>query len=496
MESFYQDLIQSVENYAIFRLDLEGTILSWNRGAEIIKGFTPQEVIGRSFERFYVPEDIRRHKPREELSIALKTGKYREEGWRVRKDGTRFWANVTITAIKNASGQVEGFSKITSDLTQDYQAKVKVNQTLDLALRSAKIGVFDWNLKTGVLNLSRQLHEIFGFGPEVEVRDISEFSAIVSPEYKGIVAEAIKRALENDEEYNLEYTIHHPQNELHWMSGRGLVLKDADGSPEVFVGVVFNIDREKSNERLLQSTLQKMSEELESAQASLIQSAKMSALGEMAGGIAHEINTPLAAIKIFAQKIARSDVSDKDAYSATRISETASKIGKIITGLKSFARNAEMEDFVEIPFKNLLDNVFILCQNRFQNHGVILDLQDLPDITLSCRPIQIEQVFMNLLNNAFDATEESEQKIITLSTHFIPGEDLRFSISNQGELIPEEIRAKIMDPFFTTKPIGKGTGLGLSISLGILKSHGGDLILEAGAPTTFTMVFPKHLIKE
>ena len=122
-------LVQSIKDYAIFMLSREGIIVSWNEGAKRIKGYEPDEIIGKHFSVFYIPEDLENKKPERELRIATETGKYEEEGWRKRKDGSLFWAHVIITAIYDPKGQHLGFSKITRDLTERKHAEDQLKQS-------------------------------------------------------------------------------------------------------------------------------------------------------------------------------------------------------------------------------------------------------------------------------------------------------------------------------------------------------------------------------
>jgi PAS domain S-box-containing protein len=121
-------LVESVKDYAIFILDPQGNIVSWNEGAQRIKGYSPDEIIGRHFSRFYTPEDLARGKPDEHLRAAASQGRYAAEGWRVRKDGSRFWANVIVTALRNRGGDLVGFAKITRDLTERKQAEEALHE--------------------------------------------------------------------------------------------------------------------------------------------------------------------------------------------------------------------------------------------------------------------------------------------------------------------------------------------------------------------------------
>src|SRR5262245_19649542 len=117
-EHHFKLLVESVADYAIFLLDPQGHVATWNLGAERIKGYRADEIVGQSFERFYPPEAIARRWPAQELELASRLGRFEDEGWRVRKDGTQFWANVIITALRDPSGKLQGFAKITRDLTE------------------------------------------------------------------------------------------------------------------------------------------------------------------------------------------------------------------------------------------------------------------------------------------------------------------------------------------------------------------------------------------
>src|SRR5579871_5485723 len=124
-------LLDSVTDYAIFALDARGCIATWNRGAERLKGYRADEILGKHFSSFYPPEDVADRKPDRELEIAQRDGRYEEEGWRLRKDGFRFWANVVITPIRDASGQLQGYAKVTRDVTERMQAKEALQSAYD-----------------------------------------------------------------------------------------------------------------------------------------------------------------------------------------------------------------------------------------------------------------------------------------------------------------------------------------------------------------------------
>ncbi len=229
----------------------------------------------------------------------------------------------------------------------------------------------------------------------------------------------------------------------------------------------------------------------------LVHSAKMLALGAMASGMAHEINSPLTIITVRANKLERlcqtEELSPQALIVETRaIATTAKRIGNIIKGMRAFAREGEDDPFDSIPVSTLVQDAFQLCQSRFKNHNVDLTVTSQPsDLALECRSAQIGQVLLSLLGNAFDAVAESPRKWVRVhvsEVHY----DLIIAITDSGPGIPSEIQSRLMEPFFTTKEIGLGMGLGLSIAQGIVESHHGSLVLDPNAAhTRFVLTLPK-----
>lgn len=232
----------------------------------------------------------------------------------------------------------------------------------------------------------------------------------------------------------------------------------------------------------------KASRELEFERGKAIGAAKMASLGEMAGGIAHEINNPLAIIHGKAMQLrnaaSRGDIKGEQVILvAEKIEQTAMRISKIIKGLRTFSRNADADPFTACSVPSIIDDTLELCRERFRSHDVEVRLESIPAIAIDCRAAQISQVLLNLLNNAFDAVRSLPERWIEISV-VLGKNDLSIIVTDSGQGIPPAIAEKIMEPFFTTKEVGKGTGLGLSIAKGIVEDHGGTLTLDAGHPNT------------
>lgn len=241
----------------------------------------------------------------------------------------------------------------------------------------------------------------------------------------------------------------------------------------------------------------KTHKDLEEQRSRAVEASRLASLGEMAGGIAHEINNPLQAIlssaekqliKIRNQKV---DISNMTT-SLKLIVETSKRIAKIIHGLRSFSHGGARESFESVQIDIILNNTLSFCLERFKNHEVCFKMSRTPkDLSLRCCPTQISQVLLNLLNNAFDAIKELDEKWIALEV-YERDEFVEIQISDSGVGIQNEVQEKIFFPFFTTKDIGEGTGLGLSISKGIIDSHNGRVYLDKESPNTkFIVLLPK-----
>jgi PAS domain S-box-containing protein len=239
-------------------------------------------------------------------------------------------------------------------------------------------------------------------------------------------------------------------------------------------------------------------EQVDQARANAAASARLAALGVMSGGIAHEINNPLTALALAADRLRRhadsGTVTATDVgYTADRIRRITGRIDKIVSGLRFFARDGAGDAMEPTRLRELIDDTIDLCQDRFRQHAVELQIAPFPDeLTLECRGVQISQVLVNLLTNAHDAVVGSSAPWVRLGvTHDADAIVIDVTDSNPG--LAPEVRDRVFEPFFTTKPLGKGTGLGLSVSHGIVLSHHGRIEVDAECEhTRFVVTLPRR----
>jgi C4-dicarboxylate-specific signal transduction histidine kinase len=229
------------------------------------------------------------------------------------------------------------------------------------------------------------------------------------------------------------------------------------------------------------------------ARARSAHAAQLAALGEMASGVAHEIRNPLAAIHLAATEIAtHPENKDQVAQLGERIQRIVMRAARIIETLRSLARDASDDPFVTTPVARIISDTLELCAKRIAEHGIELTVGDVPaDLVVECRPVQLSQVLMNLIGNAYDAVAGAEQRWVRIdvtadATH------LEVSVTDSGAGIPSAARARIFEPFFTTKSPERGTGLGLSLSAGYVEAHHGTLQIDSeSAHTRFVLRIPR-----
>ncbi|MGZ6287051.1 MAG: sensor histidine kinase [Bdellovibrionota bacterium] len=252
----------------------------------------------------------------------------------------------------------------------------------------------------------------------------------------------------------------------------------------------------------LEAQVRQRSVELARQQELVFAASKMSTLGEMAGGIAHEINNPLSIIKLKSEQLKEAlseGCLDKSLLvdMAATIVKVTDRIAEIIVGLKSFSRDGAADPMQSAELAVIIGETLAFCRERFRSKNVSLDVK-FPgsSLKIECRPTQISQVILNLANNSFDAIEDLKEKWVKIEI-IDCAENVEVILTDSGSGVPQAIREKMMQPFFTTKQIGKGTGLGLSISFGIAQSHGGKLSYDDKCPNTrFVLRLPKLQKKE
>jgi PAS domain S-box-containing protein len=485
-ERNFRLLVEGITDYAIYMLDPEGHVTNWNKGAERIKGYKAREIVGKHFSVFYTPEDLAADLPRRALETARKEKHFLTEGWRVRKDGTRFFASVVIDPIFEKRRLV-GFAKITRDITERQKALSDLLKS-ESQFKTLVGGVTDYALymldPTGIVaNWNAGGERIKGYSAgEIVGQHFSRFYTPLD-QAAGKPARALKIARETGH-YDEEGWRVRKDGSFFWAS---VVIDPIYNDAGELIGFA-KITRDISERKEAQ-------EKLAVIQRQLAESQKFDALGQLTGGVAHDFNNLLMIISGSIHTI-RKDVTGEKALKALQSIEGASQRAASLTRqLLTFARRQSLQP-QSIKLSERLGALRdVLNSGLGSSVSLTIDVPD--DVwNIVVDPTEFETALVNLIINARDAMPEGGS--VAVSAKNIPEKtEVAISVEDTGVGIPDDIAAKVFDPFFTTKAVGKGTGLGLSQVHGFAHQAGGSVGLKSvlGSGTTITICLPKSNVE-
>ncbi len=489
----YRLLVEAVSDYAIYMLDLDGTVTSWNAGAQRFKGYTATEIIGSKYSKFYTEADRAAGLPERNLGIAAREGRFEGEGWRERKDGSRFWAHVVIDAIHEPDGTLVGYAKITRDLTERRATEAALLRSEE-HFRLLVQGVTDY--------------AIYMLNPEGVVTNWNAGAARI----KGYTAEEIV-----GQHFSRFYTEEDrangaPQQALEIARNEGRFEKEGlrvrkEGS-RFFANVVIDPIRDDNGKLIGYAKVTRditerrnAQQALEIAREALFQSQKLEAIGQLTGGVAHDFNNVLMAVLSSLELMRKRLPDDPKVLALIDNAVQGAQRGAALTQrMLAFARRQEL-NLAPIDIPNMVRGMTDMLQRALGTEFAIETRFPLALSQIKGDTNQLEMALLNLAVNARDAMPEGGSLVISAREEAIgpghtsklaPGAYVCLSVIDTGEGMDEETLTRAMEPFFTTKGAGKGTGLGLSMVHGVTAQSGGRLVLKSarGQGTTAELWLP------
>ncbi|MGA2779204.1 MAG: PAS domain S-box protein [Steroidobacteraceae bacterium] len=477
-------MIEGVSDHAIFMLDPSGKVMTWNNGAERIDGYASEEIIGRDFSCLFTPEAVAAGKPQQELRRAAQDGKADVDGWRVRKNGSRFWANGTVAALYDHNHEVRGYAKVTRDLTikrrNDELLRSVLDNTLDAIITIDEQGTILMINHAGEMIFDRTANEVIGNNVRMLMPEPyrAEHDGYIDNYLRTSEAKVIGigREVAGLRKDGSVFPIELAVNEFRLDKQR------------FFVGIVRDISEKKTLEKQLQ------------------RSQKMEAFGQLAGGVAHDFNNLLTVIFGYSDLLLSSlQPADSSRTMINEIRRAGERASSLTRQLLAFTRQQVLEPRIVDVNAILRDTETML--RRLIGEDVLFSTILREGISpVKVDPGQIEQVIMNLVVNARDAMPRGGQ--LTIETHEVEllghyarshpdtraGNFVMLAISDTGIGMTPEVKSRIFEPFFTTKG-GEGTGLGLAVVQGIIKQSGGaiEVYSETGVGTTFKIYLPASI---
>jgi PAS domain S-box-containing protein len=479
-EERYRMLLDGVQTYAIFMMDAHGNVLSWNAGAERIKGYTSDQIIGHNFSCFFPPEDIKRGRPEEVLRITAASGRHEEQGMRVRKDGSRFLAGLVFTALRDSAGDLRGFSEFSHDLSESKESGAKYHALLEAA-PDAMVVV---NVSGEIVLLNVQAEKRFGYSRH----------ELVGQQVKNIIPEGFAERLIADGTRSAADALAQQIGTGIELSGRRkdgsefpieIMLSPLESPEGILVTAAIRdvTERNKSEEHLVKTVgeLKRSNEELQ----------------QFAYVSSHDLQEPLRMVASYTQLLAkrykgRLD-SDADEFIAFAV-DGCNRMQGLIQDLLAYSRaGTNGKVFCEASTEGALQQALTNLRITIEQSGAVVSYDSLPAIKTD--GTQLTQVFQNLIGNAIKYRSADAPRVHVSATNN-GGNEWIFSVRDNGLGIDPQYFEKIFVLFqrLHGRDEFEGTGIGLAICKKVLERLGGRIWVESqpGNGSTFYFALPER----
>ncbi len=470
--------MESVVDYAIISTDSKGLIIGWNKGAERIFGYHPEEVTGRPVSLIYLPEDVEAGIPEKELATAREKGRAADDRWHLRKDGTRFYMSGVLTPISDP--ELTGYVKVATDMTERQQAQedlMMLEERYRIALQSAEMAAWDWNILQNTVVWNDQHYYLLGSLPDGKEKKASDFLLSVHELDRERVTAALEEALIRTGVYKAEFRIRRADNgEVRWMSGYGRAVTEQEKVVTRMVGVMYDITTRKQLEQQREDFI---------------------------GIASHELKTPVTSIKAYTELLQDHFEEEADAVYSSLITKLDTQVDRLINLVHTLLDTTRITNGQLLlhpqafSLNNMITERVEDLQRLTEKHRLVFMPEE--DITVTADEERIRQVFTNLLSNAIKYSLNGGE--ITVAWTAVK-EGVEISVRDRGIGIPAAMQQKVFDRFFRVEDkLGEtlpGIGLGLFITATIIRQHKGNIWLESreGEGTTVYFVIPIYFLNE
>lgn len=487
MQENYHLLVESITDYAIYMLAPNGHILTWNTGAQGMKGYTETEITDKNFSILFTPEDRESGKPEQELKAALTNGRYEEEGWRLRKDGRRFWANIVLTPVFSANNEHIGFAKITRDLTE----KRRSDELYQLLVSQVKeYAVFMMDNNGNILTWNDGAQRIKGYtAPEIIGKNFSVF--YIDEDKKAQKPEKELEISKGNGKYEEEGWRVRKDGSLFWAN---VVITPIYKDELIgFAKITRDLTKRKELERL--------------TQANLILEASNKELERFASIASHDLKEPLRKISMYSDFVMsdeKNPLSEKQKEYLVKVASSSTRMDRLVDDILQFSTLSARQHFEKCSLKTFASNVDELLEHIIAEKRAVFHYTDLPEAIVV--PSQMRQLFQNLVSNALKFSKKEVPPEITIRHKFIKRENiqsgslwpadeyLQLSFKDNGIGFSQEYAEKIFNLFdrLNSTTDYEGTGMGLAICKKIAENHGGTISAssEPGRGSEFIVVIP------
>lgn len=475
----FDELVGTVEDYAIFMMTRKGLILDWNSGAELLKGYKPEEIVGKVFSIFYSKEEIEAKIPEEELDVAATHGKFATEGWRLRKDGSRFWASVTISAIKSPTGEVAGFLKITRDLTERQESLEALRQSEErfrLLIESVSdYAIFMLDPAGRIVSWNTGAKRIKGY--EAEEITGQHFSRFYTAESiaDGMPERLLRRAMEKGSSEDEGWRVK-KNGDVFWASVLITLVTDDHGQHRGYVKITRDLTERKRTQQLAQASERK---------------------DTFLATLAHELRNPLAPMAPGVEVILKAphdtgrvvqiaSMMRRQVGQMSRLIEDLVDVSRMTTGKITLRRTTA-------SLTDVLESAMEAARPFIESKGHRFTLRLPPDLVeIDVDQPRLTQAVTNLLINAAKYTPARGQ--VELIATCTSGRILEITVRDNGIGIRADRLESIFDMFNQGDAgASEGLGIGLTLVRTIVELHGGNIVARSageGAGSEFTLYLP------